>query len=144
MFFNKWQENVSDEIIVRINAAIMIQKNVRRFCARDSLEKQRRWKKWWNVQKVFWFGYLNHNDGVNCYKVYGNKNYFSTKVLADQWKVEMKKAISIIQVHVGNSVSYRLNGAIRKWNLAITLQKNETEHMLHEDFLSSYLRQNEQ
>ena len=142
-FFNKWLENVSDKIVARIDAAIMIQKIARRFCARDSLEKQRRWKKWWSVQKEFWFGYLNCNDGALCYKVCGNKNYFNMKVLADQWKLKMKKAIDIIEAHAGNRVSCCLNEAIRKWNLSLTLQKHEMKLMLHEDFLSSYLRHDE-
>ncbi len=123
---------------IKADATVLIQKHARRYFERDTIEKRKLWVKWWNLQKKFWHFYIDPKDRLDhCYNVTGTNIYFDTKLLADQWNEAMRKAISTIASHAGKSISFRLNEAMRKWKLALTLQKQEIEIMLHEDFLSS-------
>lgn len=136
--FTTWKHNLSHYQKMKADATVLIQKHTRRFFERDTIEKQKIWMKWWNLQKKFWHFYVDPKDGLDCcYNVTGTNVYFDTKLLADQWHEAMRNAISTIAFHAGKSISFRLNEAMRKWKLALTLQKQEMEIMLHEDFLSS-------
>jgi hypothetical protein len=141
--FTNWQDSIFVIHQQRKEASITIQKNVRRFCERHTLDRQRNWKQWWEVQKHYLFSYVSTQDRSQCYHVKGNTHSFSTKLTSEKWRNHMKRVTEgIIARTAQTSVRFRCKSAICGWRDFVSRQNLEMKFMLHEDFLSYQTLQN--
>lgn len=135
--FKSWQAFLSSSMKVKVDAAIIIQKNARTYFERETLKTQGVYQRWYNVQKKYLNDYANPYDNVKCYNVRGTSVYFHTKVIADKWSDEMKGSLGIISLYAKRNIFRRRKEAMMRWKLSLSLQAKEATAMTWEDILSS-------
>jgi hypothetical protein len=130
--FFKWEENMSYIRNLKSSSAVSIQKHSRRFLNRQSLDKQRRWKKWWTMHKDF--NYISKSQ--QSYNVMGSDVYLPLKCSVEQWGTLMKGAGTVITKYALQNIQLRLYGAFRRWRECINQQEKEMTLMWNEEIHS--------
>ena len=130
--FFEWGNNAKQMRNLKSTSAITMQKYYRRYLQRESLNKQRRWKKWWTIHKDF--NYVPKSR--QTYNVKGSGVHLSLKFSVKQWGHFMEDAFNIFAKYASKSITSRLIDAFRKWRECIARQDKEMALMWNEEIHS--------